>query len=66
MIVGLIFWRFDDQEVFVDVQDEVPKDISSSEIGYIMNRLPATAICFRLHRLGQSRFPADPRSWGEL
>lgn len=39
VIVGLIFWRFGrDQEVFVDVQDEVPKDISSSEIGYIMNR----------------------------
>lgn len=38
-VVGLVFWRFGrDQEVFVDVQTEVPKDISSTEIGYIMER----------------------------
>ena len=39
LAVGLLFWRFGrDQEIFVDVQDEAPKDISSCEIGYVMNR----------------------------
>lgn len=39
VVVLLIFWHFGrDQEVFVDVYDEAPKEINSSEIGYIMNR----------------------------
>ena len=39
LLVALIFWRFGrDQEIFVDVHTEVPKDISSTEIGYIMER----------------------------
>lgn len=38
-VAGLLFWRFGkDREVFVDVCSEAPKDISSAEIGYIMNR----------------------------
>lgn len=39
LVVSLVFWRFGrEQEIFIDVQTEVPKEINSSEIGYIMNR----------------------------